>query len=216
VVTYLSSLACSCASFPFLRAVKVLIFSQIVCWIYDHLKDYVKIPVCQINDQVSSYTAIQKLLQTDITGVIYGSWNLAEFRPSCFSQLWQWIASVTGARRGSTLMSKKGIDLSYRWLNTRTCSSKGSPFFSPLNLAKNSKFRTFFLLKFPKSSSGMNFKLSVLRGILTVSLEINLGYQSNIYLQMTIREFFTPYPVASVASTLYKCRVRRVRRVHTI
>lgn len=79
-------------------------------------------------------------------------------------------------------MSKKGLELLYEWLKPRICGSKGFLFFPPLNLTKNPKTRDFFLLKFPKSSSGMNFKHGLLRGFLTVSLEMNLEYQSNIYL----------------------------------
>jgi hypothetical protein len=173
----------------------MLIFCEIVCWIDGTRGDYIKIPVCQVKEQVLNYTAIQKLLQTDKTGVIRSCSNIAKTRPSLFGQLWQLMTFDTGAPRGSTLTSKKGLDLLYEWLKPRTYRSKIWLFFSPLKLAKNSKTRDFFLLKFPKSSSEMNFKRELFRGFLTVSLEMNLEYQSNIYLWTTITEFFSNRPV---------------------
>jgi hypothetical protein len=73
--------------FPVCQLLKVLILCEIVCQIPDLQDDYIKIPVCRIKMQIKCYTEIQKLLQTDKSGVIYGYWNLAEFRPSCFGQL---------------------------------------------------------------------------------------------------------------------------------
>ena len=142
-IIYWPSLALPCVSFPCLQGIKMLIFCEIVCEITDRQDDYIKNPVRQIKDQVISYTAIQKLFQTDKTGVIRSCSKIQEFRPSCWSQLCQWITFDTGARRGSTLMSKKGLDLFYKWLKPRTCRSRIWPFVAHLKLAQNSKFRDF-------------------------------------------------------------------------
>ena len=142
-IIYWPSLALPCVSFPCLQRIKVLIFCEIVCEITDRQDDYIKIPVCQIKDQVKGYLAIQKLFQTDKTGVIRSCSKIQEFRPSCLSQLCQWITFDTGARRGSTLMSKKGLDLLYKWLKPTTCGSRLWPFAAHLKLAQNSKFRDF-------------------------------------------------------------------------
>jgi hypothetical protein len=116
------------------------------------------------------------------SGIVVRLSKSLEFRPSQFDQLWQLITFATEVHRGSTLMSKKGLNVLYKLLKTRISSPKGFIFFSPLNLVKNSKTRVFSLLKFPKSSLGMNFKRGILCGFLTFSLEMNLGHQSNIYL----------------------------------
>jgi hypothetical protein len=47
-----------------------------------------------------------------------------------FSQLWQLITSATGVLRGSTLMSKKGLNLLYLLFKTSTCSSNIYPLFA--------------------------------------------------------------------------------------
>jgi hypothetical protein len=189
-IIYWPSLASLCVSFPSLPAVKVLIFCEIVCWIDDLQDDYIKIPVHPIKEQVKCYTAIQKLLQTDITGVICSWLNLAEFRPSVFGQLWELITSATGAQRGSTARSIEDLDLLYEWLKPRTSSSNIWPVLAHPKLTKNPKFRTFSGWNSSKSWPEFVLLRARLRGILTVLLDMSFVYQSNIYLQMAVTEFF--------------------------
>ena len=68
----------------------------------------------------------------------YGSPKPKNFEISVgwFGQLWQLITSATGVLRGSTLMSKKGLNLFYLLLKTRTCSSNIYPLFAHSKLPK--------------------------------------------------------------------------------
>jgi hypothetical protein len=74
-------------SFTSLQAVKVLIFGEIICPIDQPRDDYVKNPVREVKDQGMCYIAIQKLLQTDKSGVIYGCSKIPKFRPPKFGQV---------------------------------------------------------------------------------------------------------------------------------
>jgi hypothetical protein len=190
-MVYWSSLTSLCPSFTSLHPTKVVIFSDIVCCIDSTRENLIQIPVHRFQEQIKAYLEIKKLTQMDNTGVICRSSKFSKSCPSEFDQLWQLITFPTEVHRGSVLRAKKDLDLLYKLCNTRTSGTPASLFFSPLNLVENSKTRDFSLLKFPKSSLGMNFKRGILRGFLTVSLEMNLGHQSNIYLWMTITEFFS-------------------------
>ena len=155
----------------------------------------VKIPVRDIQDQVRTYSTIQKSTTTDKIGVIYGRSNFLQFCPSIFGQLWPQITFDTGARGGQIGHGMKGLEKLYKGPKTRTYSSKLWTVAAHLNLAKIKKTRTFFEWNLPKSSPGVNFKRATLRGFLTVLLETNAGHQSYTYLQMTITEFFCNCPV---------------------
>ena len=115
-------------------------FLTIVHWIMDEPDIATKNPWWEMKDLVKTYITIQKSSKTVKIWPFGWAVKMVHFHYFNFGHLWQLITSATGARRGSTFGSIKGLDLLYEWLKHSICGSRLWPFAAQLKLQKTRNF----------------------------------------------------------------------------
>src|SRR5579859_7372920 len=87
--------------------------------------------------------------------------------PQIMSQnpdFYEYITPVTGVSRGRFFDHYIGLNLYYQPLKSRILWTLIRSFLAHLKVLQNQKFHPLFCLKFPKSSSEMNFKWPAFNG----------------------------------------------------